>query len=420
MNLTILEKVEQTSSKNEKKALLAGLDRKEDLPLLKLVLDPAVTFGVTVDGKAMVARHQKNEGHPKAPKIFWNQLLVLCHQLKNRDLTGNAAKDSIEEILDSAPDEKYVVWACRVLNKDLRCDFSMSTLNKVFPNTITKFAVQLAEPFDPDKHELNGEFSFEPKLDGLRMVVVEGKAYTRNGKEILTVGHILEQLRKVAGVSRWVFDGEVMGTEDFDTNSGATRRKSKGTNESLVYNVFDCVELEEWNDRSLPTLSYIGRRENLDHILGGAGTGHPNVKIVPWKKLKNPTGADLFQLRDELIKQGFEGGMLKKLDAPYVFKRSDAVLKFKDFVDLDAPIVDFLEGKNDFEGSLGAILVEHESPEGKVRSKVGSGFSVEQRGEIWKNKKKYLGKTVECQYQNFGKNGRMRFPVFVKFRPDKD
>ena len=102
--------------------------------------------------------------------------------------------DSIREVMKMAPDDEHVVWACRILNKDLRSGFSLATLNKAHPGSIEPFACSLAKPYDPEKHEIRGAWCVQPKLDGLRMVVVNGVAYTRNGWTIDTAGHILDEL----------------------------------------------------------------------------------------------------------------------------------------------------------------------------------------------------------------------------------
>ncbi|MHB8407762.1 MAG: ATP-dependent DNA ligase [Acidiferrobacterales bacterium] len=420
MDTKLLDKVEAIGSSNQKKILLSGL-KEDTLRFLRLALDPGVTFGVTVEaekklGSAMLSSATSD------PVKWWNQFYALCLKLKERKLTGNAAQEAISDCMwhsNHNSREDDVKWACRILNKDLRCGFSYSTLNKVFPQSIDKMSCSLAEPFDPDKHELVGEYIADRKLDGMRMLIIDGVAYSRGGKIIHTVGHILQEIEKVDPDGRFVLDGEVMGSADFDTNSGATRRQSTGTNTDLVYNVFDCIDREAW--RTQKTVSLKARKDDLTHLLGGSGERHPHVFPVPYEILPlNPKTTQLFEMRDKLIAQGFEGMMLKKFDSPYVFKRSDAILKFKDFKDVDGQIVEFLEGKGRHKGRLGAIRVQHESPAGTTTSKVGSGFDDEQREFFWKNQKKLTGKMVEVQYQNFSADGSLRFPIYVKLRPDKD
>lgn len=419
MNLDVLEYVETNGSRLEKERYLAQLE-PSSLKFLKWALDPMVTFGVTVDEDEQLASWDKFTFRMGSSDEWWQMFDGLCSDLHMRKLTGNAALNAVDDVMKPAPERRMVVWAGRVLNKDLRSGFGVSTLNKVFPGTLQPFACSLAEAYDPEKHELGGVWNIEPKLDGLRMVVLDGVAYTRNGRTIDSVGHILEELAPL--MDDYVFDGEVMGETGFDEDSGKTRKKGKGPNLSLTYNVFDCVDRDEWISRK-STKSYTNRRSDLFSALGTAAPVY--TKIVKTTPLEyNPTTEQLFRARDELMAQGYEGAMLKDSYQPYVFKRSDYILKLKDFVSIDAPAVETYVGKGRHKGRLGGIVFEHDAhgkPElGKVQTKVGSGFSDPERDAFWNDKESVPGKIGEVQFQNYTKDGRLRFPVFVKFRPDKE
>jgi DNA ligase-1 len=310
--------------------------------------------------------------------------------------------------MESASSFEDIVWACRVLNKDLDCGVQVTTLNKVFPGTIEPFACSLAREYDPDKHEIEGNWIADPKLDGLRMVVLDGVAYTRNGRTIDTVGHILEELAPYK--DEFVFDGEIMGDTEFNEDSGKIRRKGTGPNKDLVYNMFDVVRREQWVSKKTDPLTR--RRSILSSFAFSK-----SIKTVPFWVLKSGISfKDLEEIRDEVIAKGFEGIMLKNADAPYRFKRSDDVLKFKTFVSADVPIVAFQEGRKKLKGTLGAVFVDL----GGVQSRVGSGFTDVERKLVWNDQKKFLGSIVEVKYQNLSPEGKMRFPSFMKFRPDKE
>ncbi len=408
MRTDILDQIAATGSKLEKERLLKTVD-PETVEVLKYALDPMITFGVTV----APAEWLPEEEHLK-PDEFWKQFLGLCEQLAKRDLTGNAAGHRINDLCLSAPTKEECVWAARVLNKDLRSGFSMTTLNKAFPGAIEPFVCSLAKVYEPDKHDITvGNWTVEPKLDGLRMLIIDGVAYTRNGRTIDSVGHILEQFESCK--NDFVLDGEIMGSTGFDEDSGKIRKKGEGPNLSLTYNVFDCVRRGEWHSRK--TVPYSERRKCLEILI----TGKPDlkyVKLVP--SLRIPAGStvrDMFDKRDHMIALGYEGAMLKSLDAPYVFKRSDAILKLKDFTDADCRVVDWFEGLGKHKGRLGGIIVEDDKG---VRTRVGSGFSDAQRDELWRDQIAIPGRIAEIQYQNLTAEGSMRFPVFVQFRPDKE
>lgn len=411
MDAVVLDRIEAESKKEPKFALLRSLG-EDTKRLLQLVCDPMVTFGVTVDEDHMVQGWKNCTSRMRA-EMYSDALHNLCKDLSVRKVTGNLAENSIRNLLIEAPTVGHLKWSCRILNKNLRAGFTSSSLNKIWKGFIEEFKVGLAEPYDPDKHELQGSWIVEPKLDGLRMVVINGVAYTRNGRTLESVGHILKELEQYTG--DWVFDGEVMGSTEFNEDSGKIRKKGAGANEELVYNVFDVVSIGEWTARQTKPLHE--RKLDLVRLVDPVKTGH--VRLVEWFDLpSNPSTEELFKTRDKLIGLGFEGAMLKDNTSPYIFKRSDAVIKLKDFISADVEIVDFYEGKGRHKGRLGGVFIKVDDV--KPTTKVGSGFSDEQRDEIWQNRKLYMGRTVEVQYQNETPDGRLRFPTFTRFRPDKD
>lgn len=401
MDVQLIENIASTRKRKKKEDLLKTAD-EETQRFLQWALDPTKMFGVTVSAGDAV--HSPCDG-------WWGKLDNILQKLTDRELTGNEALKAVNNHLAEAPTELDLKWAVRIINKDLRAGIAAATVNKVFPGLITSFDVALAEPFDPDKClPLQGKWVVEPKLDGLRMIVLGGKAWTRNGKEITSVGPILEELSKYLDLDECVLDGEVMGaSDDFDEASGSIRQKEKNTD--LTYNVFDLVLREHWDKQETATL--LDRKAVMESLLGEA---NGTVCIVPWVEVDaDSTFDDLEKLRDVFIEEGYEGAMLKA-DAPYRFKRSRELLKLKKFETLDAEVVGVYEGKGDILGSLGGIVVEHE---GKT-TKCGSGFTHKQRAEIWADPDSVIGRVAEIKYQNLTKTGSMRFPIFVKFRFDKE
>lgn len=413
MNVELMEMIEADGSRLAKEYLLA---RERDTRFLVWALDPMVTFGVTVDEDMLIGEWER-AGRAQHDEVgpWWDWVDASLRLMSVRELSGNAALGRIVGLVLAAPGRLHVKWLCRVLNKNLRCGVQVSTANKVFADLITPFQVALAKPYVPDKHDLRGRWIIEPKLDGLRMVVLDGRAYTRNGRQIETVGHILRELG--GDVARnWVLDGEVMGASDFDESSGSIRRKSTGENRDIYYNVFDAVPAHRWAARQTDVLG-VRKRELAELVIQSR-----SVRMVPWEVLgTNPSTEELFARRDALIAEGFEGAMLKNLDAPYEFKRGDNLLKLKDFKSVECRVVDLYEGKGKHRGRLGGIVVETDEvgPRG-VQSRCGSGFSDQMRDELWRRRPVVVGRVVECQYQNLTADGCLRFPVFVKFRPDKE
>jgi len=412
MQTDLLNAIAATSSRTEKEKLLAKAtgDTKE---LLKLACDPMVTFGITLP-EYLSDRKPKHEPRKTGP--WWTQMFNLCGKLARRELTGGMALSCIEVQLGCAASADDVLWAHRLINKDLRAGVGVTTLVKVFPGLIEPFKVALAEPFDADSHHLVGHYCLEPKLDGLRMVVIEGLAYTRNGHRITSVDHILQAIPEDIR-NGFVLDGEVMGG-DFDETSGDVRQQ-QGTKDGLIYNVFDIVKLEQWQQRETDPLWK--RKQDLEMLVG-----IDPIKLVQYVDLQTGEVAPgkLLRVRDVYMGHGYEGAMIKDMNEGYLFKRSTAILKVKKMVTIEGRVTDYYEGKGKCKGMLGGLCVKHPgvlkngTPVIAVTD-VGGGYSDDQRQKFWAKRDSLKGQTVEVQYQNFTKEGKLRFPVFVKFRPDK-
>ena len=127
----------------------------------------------------------------------------------------------------------------------------------------------------------------------------------------------------------------------------------------------------------------------------------------------------ILEILNEQVAAKNEGIMLNIVDAPYHFGRTWDLLKVKLFKDCDLVITGFEEGTNKLQGTLGALILDYKGNE----LRCGSGFSDEQRAEIWANRDQYLGKIAEIKYfeETTNQNGgiSLRFPTFKDIRTDK-
>ena len=116
-----------------------------------------------------------------------------------------------------------------------------------------------------------------------------------------------------------------------------------------------------------------------------------------------------------LTSEGKEGVMCNLADAPYECKRTRNILKVKKMQSIDLKIVGFEEGDGKYKGTLGKVIIDVCG----VSVGCGSGFSDNERLDIWSNKDKYLGKWIEVQYQEkIAKTGSLRFPTVKGVRLD--
>jgi DNA ligase-1 len=128
-----------------------------------------------------------------------------------------------------------------------------------------------------------------------------------------------------------------------------------------------------------------------------------------------PDYSEIKDLHDNYVAQGYEGAMIKDLNAPYRFGRGYEVMKLKVFHDVDLKIKSLEEGTGKHTGKLGSVTVVFNG----VEVRVGSGFSDSNREEIWRAPDSFVGRVIEVRYQEVTPDGSLRFPVFVCFRNDR-
>ena len=88
-------------------------------------------------------------------------------------------------------------------------------------------------------------------------------------------------------------------------------------------------------------------------------------------------------------------------------------------------ITGFEIGSGKFKNTLGAIHVIGNVDGKVIRAKVGSGFSEEEREDVWSRREELMDTYIEVKYQGVtdkpNANGEysIRFPVFMKYKEDR-
>ena len=113
--------------------------------------------------------------------------------------------------------------------------------------------------------------------------------------------------------------------------------------------------------------------------------------------------------------------MLNYADKYYKCNRNRYILKIKKMQSADLKIIGFEEGNSKNKNTLGNLIVNYKG----FNVGVGSGFTDEDRKYIWEHKQEVLGTIVEISYFEETTNKKdsslsLRFPVFKRFRNDKD
>jgi hypothetical protein len=72
------------------------------------------------------------------------------------------------------------------------------------------------------------------------------------------------------------------------------------------------------------------------------------------------------------------------------------------------------KGSGKYSSSLGSINITNIINDVMINSRIGTGFTDQERNTIWNNQSEYLGRSVEILYMGVTSGGSLRQPVFVK------
>jgi len=426
---SIIRTLEDHPSRLNKEGIIRAEAESNNIELFEgfqYTFHPMITFGVK-----KVPAHSGGEGQG----LPWTAFKQLLDSLAKREITGHAARDAIELALSASTRAQWNDWYRRILMKDLKCGISEVTINKVlkeFPNIeqIQLFECMLAH--DGAKHEkkLIGKKLLEPKLDGVRVVTVINVVsrtaimHSRNGKLLENFSHITDAIE--ANISMFdrsiVIDGEMVSSS-FQALMKQVHRKSDVQSSDARLMVFDVLPLSEF----LAGTSTMGqrRRSNLLRSMHTQFDKIGSIDVIPQKEVDLDTYVgelEFKQYNKEAIEAGFEGIMIKDVDAKYECKRSTNWLKMKPFLTVDLTVVAVEEGTGKNVGKLGALICEGIDQDKFIRVNVGSGLTDLQRDEIWTNQEDVIGQVLEIRAdaitksQDIDSTYSLRFPRFERFR----
>ena len=135
----------------------------------------------------------------------------------------------------------------------------------------------------------------------------------------------------------------------------------------------------------------------------------PWLRVVPQFRVAD---ADALKRHlDQIVRQGGEGLMLHRADAPYRTGRDDVLLKLKPWQDAEATVIGYAPGKGKYSGMTGALKMQ--MPNGKT-FRLGSGLS-----EALRRNPPPIGTLVTYRYQALTPSGLPRFARYLRVRPSE-
>lgn len=251
----------------------------------------------------------------------------------------------------------------------------------------------------------------QPKIEGDRCRAV----FDKDGHvQLLSSGckdrnfavpHIVQQL-EMMGLYEKELDGElyIHGMPHPEIRSMVSRTAWRHSeHEKIQYHIFDLVdESLEQIERSLYVDYFKGNVEKL-----------PNIKLVHTYPIRS--SQELNYKYGHCLGWGYEGIIIRRPDLLYIRKQTTGMMKLKPNLSDIYVVTDSVEEKDKYgklKGTLGALWCK--GPECEP-FKVGSGFTHQQRFDLWQIRDSLPGRFVKVRYQALNPSGKPQFGRFVEF-----
>ncbi len=279
-------------------------------------------------------------------------------------------------------------------------DTKEAAKDPLLTNTLGYLQPMLAQKFKDLKNPRLTDYYYQYKYDGHRCMITNHNgeliAYSRAGRRINTVNHILKDIKIPEGVT---LDGELYyhGVPLQTIASWAKRLQAK--TELLTYVLYDIAD---------PNLDNI---ERMRIIRQEFHFGY-SVVIARTFQLHNSDEL-LYAALSSAISSGFEGLILRKKDFVYeVGRRSKGLIKLKKLMDNEVKVIDvILADKGDF----GVLVCETDAG---VQFKVSAPGTMPQKRHAYDYKQEYIGQHVTIEYPNLTKDGKPFHAVALRWRID--
>lgn len=278
-----------------------------------------------------------------------------------------------------------------------------------------------------DLHRLTYPLLASPKLDGIRAVVLNDQLVSRTLKPIPN-----NFIRNALSHPQFDgLDGELIVGDPTDpgiylkTNSAVM---SVDGEPDFTYFVFDQHNM---------TTAFSERLKHLNFRSRG-----PRVVVLGHVEIKDEKA--LVEYQEWCLQQGYEGVMLRKPSASYKYGRStlkeQTLVKLKVFDDSEATVLAMTEEMHNAneattnalghtersshkenkvgKGRMGTLVCR--DLETNIDFEIGTGFTAQQRQELWDQATDVVGRVVKYKFFSHGVKEKPRHPVFLGFRDPID
>ena len=251
----------------------------------------------------------------------------------NTSIGKNLGKKNATTSFEQAQKEAEAKWKLYLDKEYFKNEENVDKYDKFKPMLAHEYA---------KRHQSEG--ISQPKLDGIRCIARKDGLYSRAGKEIISVPHIVKELKDFfKDFPNVILDGELYNHELKNNFNKITSlvRKTKPTPEDILeskelvqYHIYDLFDPDAPDALFLERFNLPVQANKVVHIV---------------RTNTCETQEELDELYSEYTEDGYEGQMIRN-NTPYENKRSKNLLKRKEFITEEFNVVSVLEGLGTWAG----------------------------------------------------------------------
>lgn len=306
---------------------------------------------------------------------------------------------------ETNPEEQAKKEVAALIKKQLKLNYfeKLEDVDKGF------LGPQLAKPckdYIDDVDWASGQI-VDHKLNGICCVITKKGAFSRKNEQFFAIPHILEELKDVFELfPDAYFHGELFNPKHVTELNKiaelvAVTRKEKDITEDLLKKSRDIIEHWIYDGYGFLGLEQadtgLDRRTHLESFVKSRKFNY--IKCVNWTRVYSREQME--EYAKDYISAGGEGVIIRDPKAPYVHKRTKALLKFKKSESAEFKVISIEEGEANWAGC--AKFAWCELPNGKKDNKFKTNIKGSQdylRG-VFRNRESYVGKVIIVEFQEY-------------------
>lgn len=422
-----------TGSKNDKLAILKAQSQNLDLKeFLRVTYEPRINFYMK-----KIEDKKFGRGLSFVPQMNLNLVALIQDNLNGRVMTGHEAKTWIASLYQCFEHDWERELLTMLIERDVRAGFSESTTNKVWPGLVTDVPyMRCSLPKDAKLNKFNwplGVFS-QIKADGMFANINHNDdgsvtIMSRNGSPFPSDHPAFANLvadakasiptgMQTHGELLMFLDNKMLPRQDGNGKFNTLLQGGElDGNFAVAYEAWDLIPISEATSKNKLKSQYVHRFHALSEYLDAAGdrTGLWLIETRIVHSLK-----EAYEHYRDALDRGLEGTIIKDpIELIWEDSTSKWQVKMKLEFECDLEVVGYEEGKGKNAGMMGALLCQ--TSDGKLKVRVGSGFSDDVRKDIWARKdlKVIAAKSNSIMPPTRKDTYSLFLPIFVEERLDK-